>query len=68
MSVNEIIDELSHLTFEERQLVIAKALELDDYPLSPSEEALIEERIAQYHQDPSAVIDLDELKRRLLSR
>ena len=68
MSVNDIIEELPHLTFEERQLVISKALELDDPPLSSLDEALIEERLAAYHQDPTAVIDLDELKRRLLSR
>jgi hypothetical protein len=68
MSVNDIIEELPHLTFEERQLVISKALELDDPPLSSLDEALIEERLAEYHQDPTSVIDLNELKRRLLSR
>jgi len=68
MSVNDIIKELPHLTSEERQLVISKALELDDPPLSSLDESLIEERLAAYHQDPKAVIDLDELKRRLLSR
>lgn len=68
MSVDDIIKELPHLTFEERQLVISKALEIDDPPLSSSEIALIEERLAEYHQDPTSVIDLDELKRRLLSR
>jgi len=68
MSVNDIIEELPHLTFEERQVVISKALELDDPPLSSLDEALIEERLAEYYQDPTSVIDLNELKRRLLSR
>ncbi len=68
MSVKEIMDVLPHLTFEERQLIIAKLLELDEPPLSHWEEELVERRLAEHHQDPSTSIDLDELKRRLLSR
>jgi len=66
MSFNEVIAELPRLTFEERQILIRRALELDDPPLSAADEALVEVRLASHHADPSSSIPLDELKRRLL--
>ena len=68
MSFNEVIAELPRLTFEERQILIRRALELDDPPLSAADEALIEERLAEHHANPSSSIPLDELKTRLRSR
>ena len=47
MSVAEIIRELSKLTFEQRQLLIRRALELDDLPLSDADVSLAESRLAQ---------------------
>jgi putative addiction module component (TIGR02574 family) len=41
---------------------------LDDPPLTASDEALVEERLAEHHADPSFSIPLDELKGRLRSR
>jgi hypothetical protein len=68
MSFNEVIAELPHLTFEQRQILIRRALELDDPPLSAAEEALVEERIAEHHADPNTSVSLDEMKTRLRSR
>lgn len=68
MSFNEVIAELPRLTFEERQILIRRALELDDLPLSAADEELIEERLAAHHRDPSSSVPLDEMKRRLRSR
>jgi hypothetical protein len=68
MSFNEVIAELPRLTFEERQILIRRALELDDPPLSSTEEALVEERLAEHHADPASSILLNELKNRLRSR
>lgn len=68
MSFNEVIAELPRLTFEERQILIRRALELDDPPLSTADEALIEERLAAHHDDPNSSVPLDEMKRRLRSR
>ena len=65
MNFNEVIAELPRLTFEERQILIRRALELDDPPLSAAEEELVEARLAEHHSDPSSSIPLDELKRRL---
>jgi hypothetical protein len=68
MSFNEVIAELPRLTFEERQIVIRQALELDDPSLSVAEEELIEARLAEHHSDPRTSAPLAELKRRLRSR
>ena len=68
MSFNEVIAQLPHLTFEERQILIRLALELDDPPLSAVDEELVEARLAEHHADPSSSVPLDELKGRLRSR
>ena len=68
MSFNEVIAELPHLTFEERQMLIRRALELDDPPLSAADEELVEARLAAHHSDPSSSVPLNELKDRLRSR
>lgn len=68
MSFNEVIAELPRLTFEERQILIRHALELDDPPLSQADEALVEERLAEHHADPASSISLNELKSGLRSR
>jgi putative addiction module component (TIGR02574 family) len=68
MSFNEVIAELPRLTFEERQILICRALELDNPPLSTADEALVEERFAGHHADPSSSVPIDEIKKRLRSR
>ncbi len=68
MSFNEVIAELPRLTFEERQILIRRALELDDPPLSAADEELVENRLAEHHADPKSSIPLHEMKRRLRSR
>ncbi len=65
MGFNEVIAELPRLIFEERQILIRRALELDDPPLSTADEALVEERLAEHHSDPSSSVPLDLMKSRL---
>jgi putative addiction module component (TIGR02574 family) len=67
MSFNEAIAELPRLTFEERQILIRKALELDEPPLSAADEALVEKRLAEHHVDPTSSVPFDEMKNRLRS-
>jgi putative addiction module component (TIGR02574 family) len=67
MSFNEVIAELPRLTFEERQILIRRAVELDDPPLSATDEELVEARLGEHHADPSSSIPVDEMKRRLRS-
>jgi len=68
MGFNEVIAELPRLTFEERQILIRRALELDDPPLSAAHEELVESRLSGHHADPTSSIPLDDVKRRLRSR
>ena len=68
MSFNEVIDELPRLTFEERQILIRRVLELDDLPLSATDEELVEARLAEHHSDPDSSVPLDQLKNRLRSK
>jgi len=62
----EVIAELPRLTFEEPQILIRRALELDDLPLSAADEALVESRAAEHHTAPTSSVPLDEMKRHLL--
>ena len=68
MGFDEVIAKLPRLTFEQRQILIREALELDDLPMSTSDEALVEERLAAHHADPESSILLDELKATRRSR
>ena len=68
MSFNEVIAELPRLTFEERQILIRRALELDEPPLSAVDGELVEARLAEHHADPGSSMSLDELKQDLRSR
>ena len=68
MSFNEVLAELPRLTFEERQILIRMALELDDSPLSAADEEFVDARLAEHHADPDSSIPLQELKNRLKSR
>ena len=45
MSFNEVLEELPALTVEQRQQVVRRALELDEPPLTPADEAQVEERL-----------------------
>jgi uncharacterized protein YoaH (UPF0181 family) len=65
MSFAEVLQELPSLTFEQRQLLVRRAMELDDAGLSPADEALVESRLAAHHAAPDSSIPLDEMKRRL---
>jgi hypothetical protein len=66
MSFNEVLAELPSLTAEQRQLLMRRALELDDFPLSPADERLVQARSAEYHANPSqAGVRLEEMEKRL---
>jgi len=68
MSFNEVIAELPRLTFEERQILIRRALELDDSPLSAADEELVEDRLAAHHDNPTSSVPLEDIKKHLRSR
>jgi hypothetical protein len=68
MSFQELLAELPSLTVEQRQLLMRRAVELDDPALSPAEEKLVEERRAEYRRDPAAGLSLDQIEKRIRAR
>jgi hypothetical protein len=68
MSFSEVLEALPGLSFEERQLLIRRAIELDDTSLSEVEETLVESRLAAHHLDPTSSLPIATLKERLRSR
>lgn len=68
MSFNEVLQELPALTVEQRQVLIRRALELDDLPLIPEDEALVESRLSALRDAPASALSLEEMKTRLRAR
>ena len=68
MSFADVLDQLPTLTFEQRQLLIRRAVEIDDPPLTPKDESLIDSRLSALREDPESAVPLDEMKARLRSR
>lgn len=68
MSFTELLDELPGLTVAQRQVLVRRALELDDVALSPEEEALVNERLAAHRRDPKSSVELEEMKNRLRAK
>jgi hypothetical protein len=68
MSFTEVLQELPALTVEQRQLLVRRAIELDDPPLDAAEEALVESRLAALREDPKSGLSLEEMKARIRSR
>ena len=68
MSFAEVLQELPSLTLSQRQLLVRRALDLDDPALSPADEALVEERLAAHHKNPASAVPLETMKARLRSQ
>lgn len=68
MSFAEVLHELPALTVAERQMLIRRALELDEPGLSAEDVALVEERLAEHHRNLGSAVPLDEMKARLRAR
>lgn len=54
MSLSQVLEALPGFTFEERQLLIRRVIELDDPPLSEAEETIVESRLAAHRLDPTS--------------
>jgi len=68
MTLTQVLEELTAFTVEERQLLIRRVIELDDPPLSDSDERLAESRLAAHYLDPSSSVPLETLREHLKSR
>ena len=65
MSFAEVLEELPALSIEQRQILIRRALELEDGPLSLEEESLVETRLEAHQKNPSSSLHLNEFKKRI---
>jgi len=68
MSFNEVLDELPALSVAERQLLVRRALELDEPGLAEQDIALVEQRLAEHQENPNSAVPLEEVKTRLRER
>lgn len=68
MSFKELLAELPSLTLPERQLLVRRAVELDDQGPSPEDEAVAEARLADHRRDPQSSVSLELMEKRLRSR
>lgn len=68
MSFAQVLEELPALSVEQRQILIRRALELEDGPLSPEQEAIVESRLRAHHENPSSSVPLNEFKKRIQRR
>ena len=67
MSFNEILAELPALSVAERQLLVRRALELDD-AMSDQDEELVESRLAAHRADPSSALSFDQITENLRTK
>jgi len=68
MSFTDVLQELPAFTLSERQLLVRRALELDDAGLSAEDQAVVEKRLAEHRKNPASAVPLDEMKSRLRTR
>ena len=68
MSFAQVLEELPALTLEQRQMLMRRALELEDSPLSDADETLVATRLAAHKKNPASSVPLDEMKQRLRSK
>lgn len=67
MSFTEVLHELPALTVSERQLLVRRALELDETGLSVEDEAVVERRLAEHRQNPGSAVPLERLPRKVVA-
>jgi hypothetical protein len=68
MSFAEVMAELPALSVLERQILIRRALDLDEPGLTADDEAIVTQRLAEHRENPATAIDLGEMKARLSAR
>ncbi len=68
MSFNELLAELPSMTVAERQVLVRRAMELDDATLPPEHIAIVEERLEEHRRNPESAISLEQMETRLRSR
>ncbi len=68
MSLTQVLEALPDFTFEERQLLIRRVIELDDPPLSETDETLVESLLAAHRLNPASSLPLETIREHLRTR
>lgn len=68
MSLAEILHELPAFTVAESQLLIRRAIELDDSGLSAEDGKLTASRLEDQRNDPTSAVSLETIKDSIRSR
>jgi putative addiction module component (TIGR02574 family) len=68
MGFAEVLAELPSLPVSERQLLVCKALDLDEPAFSETDEAEVERRMEAHRRNPDSAVPLEEMKTRVRSR
>ena len=68
MRLAQVLEELPTFSVAERQLLIRRALQIDEPSLSPEDEKLIASRLEDHRRDPSSAVSFDDMKSALRSR
>jgi hypothetical protein len=56
MCLTQVLAELPAFTVAERQLLVRRAIELDEPPLTAADEDLVRNRLAEHERDPSTAV------------
>ncbi|MDP4845697.1 MAG: hypothetical protein NWR51_00405 [Akkermansiaceae bacterium] len=62
MSLAEILEELPAFSMAERQLLIRRAIELDEPGLSDAELSVVKSRLADHEADYSTAVSFEAMK------
>lgn len=68
MGITQVLEALPDLSFEERQLLIRRLIELDDPPMSEADGALLDGRLAAYAQNSDEGSSWEEVENRIRTR
>lgn len=57
MSLTEILAEIPKLSFAERQELVRRAIEVEDQDLTTEEKTILDQRLADFRQNPDSAFD-----------
>lgn len=62
MSLKQVLEELPAFSVAERQMLVLRAIELDETKFTEGDEELVRSRLAEHASNPSSSISCDDMK------
>jgi hypothetical protein len=62
MSLKQVLEELPAFSVAERQMLVLRAIELDEAGFTQGDEELVRSRLAEHERNPSSAISCDDMK------